>query len=67
MYDRIDIFISPISNIGEGVMKMLGSSKISGKLRITIPKDAAEVMGVKDGDHIIFYTDEKGNFQIKKG
>lgn len=48
-------------------MKMLGSSKVSGKLRITIPKDAADVMGVKDGDHIIFYTDEKGNFQIKKG
>jgi AbrB family looped-hinge helix DNA binding protein len=48
-------------------MKMLGSSKVSGKLRITIPKDAADVMGVKDGDHILFYVDDKGNFQIRKG
>ncbi len=48
-------------------MKMLGSSKVSGKLRITIPKDTAEAMGVKDGDFIIFYVDEKGEFRIRKG
>jgi AbrB family looped-hinge helix DNA binding protein len=48
-------------------MKMLGSTKISGKLRITIPKDAAESLQVQDGDHIIFYVDEKGQHIVKKG
>ena len=48
-------------------MKMLGSTKISGKLRITIPKDAAESLDVKDGDFLIFYVDEKGNHQVRKG
>lgn len=48
-------------------MKMLGSSKVSGKLRITIPKDAAESMGVVDGDFVIIYRDEKGQHIIKKG
>lgn len=48
-------------------MKMLGSTKISGKLRITVPKDAAESLQVADGDYIIFYVDEKGQHVIKKG
>lgn len=48
-------------------MKMLGSTKISGKLRITIPKDAAQSLDVEDGDFLIFYVDEKGDHHVKKG
>lgn len=51
----------------EPVLTMLGSTKISGKLRITVPKDAAVSLGVKDGDYLIFYVDDRGQHIVKKG
>ncbi|HEY3419127.1 MAG TPA: hypothetical protein VGK23_01070 [Methanomassiliicoccales archaeon] len=48
-------------------MKFLGSSKVSSKLRISLVKDAADLMGINDGDHILFYEGEKGQVFIKKG
>ena len=45
----------------------LGSSKITPKLRVSIVQDAAKVLNVKDGDHILFHKDDVGNMVIKKG
>lgn len=51
----------------EPVLTMLGSTKISGKLRITIPIGAAKSLGVDDGDFLIFYVDQDGQHIVKKG
>ena len=47
--------------------KFMGSSKVGGKLRITVVKDVADEMDLKDGDHIMFFKDRDGQFVIKKG
>ena len=47
--------------------KFLGSSKVSGNLRISLVKDAADLIGIHDGDHILYYQDESGQIFIKKG
>lgn len=48
-------------------MKLLGSCKITPKLRIYIVKEAAKLLGVHDGDHVLFYENEDGDIVIKKG
>jgi hypothetical protein len=45
-------------------MKFLGSSKVSSKLRISLVKDAADLMIIQDGSHILFYSDEGGQILI---
>ena len=47
-------------------MKIVGTSQVSSKLRITIIKRAAEKLGLMDGDTVVFYEDEKGQIVIKK-
>ena len=47
-------------------MKIVGTSQVSSKLRITIIKRAAEKLGLTDGDTVVFYEDEKGQIVIKK-
>jgi bifunctional DNA-binding transcriptional regulator/antitoxin component of YhaV-PrlF toxin-antitoxin module len=46
--------------------KLLGTSQVSSKLRISIIKRASEKLDVKDGDLIGFYEDEKGRIFLKK-
>jgi hypothetical protein len=48
-------------------MKCLGSSKVSTNLRVKIVKDAADELEVKEGDHVLFYKDDKGQIIVKKG
>ncbi len=48
-------------------MKLLGSSKVSSKLRLSLIKAAADKMEVKEGDIILFYEKEDGEIVIKKG
>ena len=48
-------------------MKMLGSSKISYRLRISLPKDAADILKADDGDFILFYVNDEGEVVLKKG
>ena len=47
-------------------MKFLGSTKITGGGSIQIIKDAAKILDVKVGDHILFYENE-GKIIIQKG
>ncbi len=34
--------------------KILGSSKVSGKFQVTVPKDVREALGIAVGDTIVF-------------
>ncbi len=45
--------------------KLLGISKVSTNLKITIVESVANEMGIKTGDSIAFYK-ENGNIVIKK-
>jgi bifunctional DNA-binding transcriptional regulator/antitoxin component of YhaV-PrlF toxin-antitoxin module len=47
-------------------MNLLGSSKISTDNKVTIIKDAAIKLKIKQGDMLGFYGDDKGNIVIKK-
>jgi hypothetical protein len=47
-------------------MKFLGSTKITGGGSIQIIKDAAKILDVKIGDHVLFY-DKDGEIVIRKG
>lgn len=47
-------------------MKAIGTSKISYRLRITLPKDAADLLEADDGDFVIFYKNEHGEVVLKK-
>lgn len=47
-------------------LKFMGSSKVT-KARITVVKDVAEEMELKDGDRIMFFKDKDGQYIIKKG
>lgn len=46
--------------------KLLGSTKVSTDNKITIVKDAAEILKIKKGDIIAFYEDN-GRIYIEKG
>lgn len=47
-------------------MNLLGLSKISTDNKVTIIKDAAQKLKIKQGDMIGFYNDDKGNIVIRK-
>lgn len=46
--------------------KLLGSTKVSTDNKITIVKNAAEILGINKGDILAFYEDE-GRVYIEKG
>jgi bifunctional DNA-binding transcriptional regulator/antitoxin component of YhaV-PrlF toxin-antitoxin module len=46
--------------------KLLGSTKVSTDNKVTIVKNAAELLGVNKGDILAFY-EEKGRVYIEKG
>ncbi len=45
---------------------VLGTSKLSSKFQVTIPKDARVLFNLKVGDRLIF-TEEDNKLLIKKG
>ena len=45
--------------------KILGTSKVGPKYRITLVKSVQEKLNVKIGDLIIFIENEKGNIFLK--
>lgn len=45
--------------------KVLGTSKVGPKYRITLVKAVQEKLKVKIGDLIVFIEDEKGNIYLK--
>jgi len=47
-------------------MRILGSSRITGKSQVTIPKAVREVVKLEKGDLVVF-VDEKDQVVIKKG
>ena len=47
-------------------MRILGSSKITGKSQVTIPKAVREVVKLEKGDLVVF-VGEKDQIMIKKG
>jgi bifunctional DNA-binding transcriptional regulator/antitoxin component of YhaV-PrlF toxin-antitoxin module len=47
------------------VEKVLGTSKVGPKYRITLVKPVQTKLKVKIGDLIVFIEDEKGNIQLK--
>lgn len=47
-------------------MKTIGTSKISPRLRITMPKDVADVLQVEDGDFVLYRLNENGEVVIVK-
>lgn len=48
-------------------MKFLGSSKISSGLRVSLIREAAELLQVDEGDHVLYYVTEDGKIILKKG
>jgi len=46
--------------------KFLGSSKVSTNLRVSLVLDAAKLLNVEIGDHVLFYADDKGQVMIRK-
>lgn len=48
-------------------LTFMGSAKVGGNLRVSIVKDVAEKMGLKDGDHVVYYMDKDGRIILKKG
>lgn len=47
-------------------MKLIGTSKTSTDNKITIIKEVAQKLKIKQGAIVAFYEDEKGNVVIKK-
>jgi len=47
-------------------MRILGSSRITGKSQVTIPKAVREIVRLEKGDLVVF-VDEKDQVMIKKG
>ena len=47
------------------VETILGTSKLSVKCQVTIPKDARKMLGVKEGDRLVF-VNENGKLVIRK-
>ena len=52
--------------LGNCTMRILGSSRITGKSQVTIPKAVREVVKLEKGDLVVF-VDEKDQVMIKKG
>lgn len=46
--------------------RLLGSTKVSTDNKVTIVKNAAEILGINKGDILAFY-EEEGRVYIKKG
>lgn len=46
--------------------KVVSVSKVSSGLRISLTREIAEKLGVKEGDFVVFVEDGKGNLIIKK-
>lgn len=46
---------------------MLGSTKVSTNRKISLVKEAAEKLGVEEGDYVIFYENENGKIVLEKG
>jgi bifunctional DNA-binding transcriptional regulator/antitoxin component of YhaV-PrlF toxin-antitoxin module len=47
------------------VEKVLGTSKVGPKYRITLVKSVQEKLNIKIGNLIVFVEDEKGNILLK--
>jgi bifunctional DNA-binding transcriptional regulator/antitoxin component of YhaV-PrlF toxin-antitoxin module len=47
------------------VEKVLGTSKVGPKYRVTLVKPVQEKLKVRIGDLIVFVEDEKGNILLK--
>jgi AbrB family looped-hinge helix DNA binding protein len=47
------------------VEKVLGTSKVGPKNRITLVKSVQEKLHIKIGDLVVFVEDDKGNILIK--
>jgi len=47
------------------VETILGTSKLSVKCQVTIPKDAGKILGVKEVDRMVFINDD-GKLVIRK-
>jgi len=47
------------------VEKVLGTSKVGPKFRVTLVKQVREKLNAKIGDLVVFIEDEKGNITLK--
>lgn len=47
------------------VEKVLGTSKVGPKFRVTLVKQVREKLNAKIGDLVVFTEDEKGNIILK--
>lgn len=48
-------------------MRILGTAKVSEKLRTTLVKRVAEILNVEKGDYIAFVENDDGEIVVKKG
>ncbi|KCZ70954.1 looped-hinge helix DNA binding domain, AbrB family [Candidatus Methanoperedens nitroreducens] len=48
-------------------MAILGTTKLTKGGKITLIKDVQERLNLKEGDIIVFETDDKGHVMIRKG
>lgn len=63
MYCKLFILYRTISTI---MRKLLGSTKVSTDNKVTIVKNASELLDIKKGDLLAFY-EENGKICIEKG
>ncbi len=47
-------------------MKVLADSRITGKFQVTIPKSVREILGLENGDLLVFVIDG-GQISLRKG
>jgi len=45
-------------------MELVGVYRVLPKMRMTIPKEVAERMGLKEGDKLVVYYDEVNNRMV---
>ena len=45
-------------------MELIGVYRVLPKMRMTIPKEVAERMGLKEGDKLVVYYDEVNNRMV---
>jgi len=45
-------------------MELIGVYRVLPKMRMTIPKEVAERMGLKEGDKLVVYYDEANNRMV---
>jgi len=46
---------------------MLGSTKVSRDRKISLIKEVANYLNVKEGDFVIFYLNKQGEVVVRKG